>query len=759
MPEFNETKYVTQETKYNQTFTSYSGCDIVASIKFGENSPPLVLGELQTVSYSIHREVSPIRTIGRINPIGFCLPETAKSLVKDKGYISIKDICVGDLIESYPNKYDTVAMHSYQGIKECQKISLVGGYNLEASSDHPIMTKGGWKKAADLTQEDLVAVSAKDPISKEDFDINDDILKMIGYLIGDGSMHTYMKKNNSIEHRIELSIADSELETIGKETEEILNKFNIPFKDNRTRADKCIKRRISVCIDGYAKTDYRLRQYNELHKTIKMLNLYNTYSHTKFIHNILIDKLSFRQIGLLLNRLFSTDGSWSYREKTIRIRYNTTSSRLAEDVRILLNKLGIQSNLTSVSKEERNKKRHKSLNIEFKNDVHTVEIGSAENLLKFIKHVGIISKEQEFPGIEEYIYNNLYHVSYPINHKEFNNNIREVFKYKYPTKSFKKFARKHNLYNYRLGLSCRKALLAAIDIGNKDFIDIVKNNIYSEVYSEKEFIWKKVKSNESIGKKNVYDISVSETESFVANHIYVHNTAGQRTIAGSLIFTVFDRNIVHEVKELMRRTNYARFLETKRAQKTLSNISLMDEMPPFDIDIIMQNEYGHSSRMIIRGVVIVDEGQVMSIEDILTENTMSYLATDIEVLDLTNQPMSNITTPDASYEDIIDAIIGNGETESSIEKVTIKTLQETESYKHYLGLPVSFRGEVYTLYSSDNDIIVYYNYDGKTYYAKVIGDEIANTPGTLEVNEGTLVGLVNVDVDSKIMRIPLVKIL
>lgn len=236
-------------------------------------------------------------------------------------------------------------------------------------------------------------------------------------------------------------------------------------------------------------------------------------------------------------------------------------------------------------------------------------------------------------------------------------------------------------------------------------------------------------------------------------------TGGQRTIAGSLIFTVFDRNIVHEVKELMRRTNYARFLETKRAQKTLSNISLMDEMPPFDIDIIMQNEYGHSSRMIIRGVVIVDEGQVMSIEDILTENTMSYLATDIEVLDLTNQPMSNITTPDASYEDIIDAIIGSGETESSIEKVTIKTLQETESYKHYLGLPISFRGEVYTLYSSNNDIIVYYNYDGKTYYAKVIGDEIANTPGTLEVNEGTLLGLVNVDVDSKIMRIPLVKIL
>lgn len=96
-------------------------------------------------------------------------------------------------------------------------------------------------------------------------------------------------------------------------------------------------------------------------------------------------------------------------------------------------------------------------------------------------------------------------------------------------------------------------------------------------------------------------------------------TRGQRTIAGSLIFTVFDKSILNEIK---------------KEAKLDKSISLADELPRFDIDIIMQNEYGKSSSMKIEGIVIVDEGQVMSIEDMLTENTMSYMATDIKVLDV-----------------------------------------------------------------------------------------------------------------------------
>jgi hypothetical protein len=59
---------------------SFSGADIHATMvipRIGENGTiqedgeVLELAELQTISYSMHRENSPIRTLGHVNPRGF----------------------------------------------------------------------------------------------------------------------------------------------------------------------------------------------------------------------------------------------------------------------------------------------------------------------------------------------------------------------------------------------------------------------------------------------------------------------------------------------------------------------------------------------------------------------------------------------------------------------------------------------------------------------------------------------------------------
>ena len=64
---------------------------------------------------------------------------------------------------------------------------------------------------------------------------------------------------------------------------------------------------------------------------------------------------------------------------------------------------------------------------------------------------------------------------------------------------------------------------------------------------------------------------------------------------------------------------------------------LIDEIPPFDIVISAANEYGLRSRMVIYGVRLVNEGQVMSINDVYTENTYQFVATDLEYLTDENQ--------------------------------------------------------------------------------------------------------------------------
>ena len=97
---------------------------------------------------------------------------------------------------------------------------------------------------------------------------------------------------------------------------------------------------------------------------------------------------------------------------------------------------------------------------------------------------------------------------------------------------------------------------------------------------------------------------------------------GPRTVAGTLILTVFDR---HWMKELLG--------TYKKIKGETERYFLMDELPAFNITISCANEYGHSAKLALYGVTIVNEGQVMSINDVYTENTYQFFATNVEYLD------------------------------------------------------------------------------------------------------------------------------
>jgi len=97
-------------------------------------------------------------------------------------------------------------------------------------------------------------------------------------------------------------------------------------------------------------------------------------------------------------------------------------------------------------------------------------------------------------------------------------------------------------------------------------------------------------------------------------------TRGPRQIAGSIVFTVFDEHVLWNL------------LESHPADYDANNASpaILDQLPPVDILISFANEYGSISRMTIHGVEFIDEGTSMSIEDIMTENTVSWVARDID---------------------------------------------------------------------------------------------------------------------------------
>lgn len=123
---------------------------------------------------------------------------------------------------------------------------------------------------------------------------------------------------------------------------------------------------------------------------------------------------------------------------------------------------------------------------------------------------------------------------------------------------------------------------------------------------------------------------------------------GKRGIAGTLIFTVFDRSALLEVfKKMEDRSGWffahdtdvqKRSEEEVKGQQVWQDVNTdnswqppwySDQIPPFDVVLTAANEYGQVAQMNLRGVEILNEGSGMSIDDIVTEQQMTFVAREI----------------------------------------------------------------------------------------------------------------------------------
>lgn len=90
---------------------------------------------------------------------------------------------------------------------------------------------------------------------------------------------------------------------------------------------------------------------------------------------------------------------------------------------------------------------------------------------------------------------------------------------------------------------------------------------------------------------------------------------GIRVVAGTMVFTVINQHWMEELKKFIPNLNV----------KMKS-----DELPPFDLIIVSANEYGAAISTTIYGASITEEGGVVSVEDMFSENTVKYIGRDID---------------------------------------------------------------------------------------------------------------------------------
>lgn len=165
-------------------------------------------------------------------------------------------------------------------------------------------------------------------------------------------------------------------------------------------------------------------------------------------------------------------------------------------------------------------------------------------------------------------------------------------------------------------------------------------------------------------KAPIYTMGSAEPRSF---------SRGKRGIAGSLVFTVFNRDaLIEEFKDKLNGENlgiqkfkanasHKNFLSieewdaqmTQHANNGSSEVSVndegltggkvsdivgkyspvyADEILPFDVTITMANEYGQRAVLVIYGVELLNEGSGYSIDSVTTEKAYTFVARRVDYL-------------------------------------------------------------------------------------------------------------------------------
>lgn len=129
---------------------------------------------------------------------------------------------------------------------------------------------------------------------------------------------------------------------------------------------------------------------------------------------------------------------------------------------------------------------------------------------------------------------------------------------------------------------------------------------------------------------------------------------GKRGIAGSLIFTMFDRPGLYNMIEQHASAQDQSFRYFTRSSnvlvgtttgsvghkgvvsandQTLDIVSAVpyysDQIPPFDVNITFFNEYGQGATRSIYGVEILNEGSGASMDDVVIEESMTFIAREL----------------------------------------------------------------------------------------------------------------------------------
>ena len=265
------------------------------------------------------------------------------------------------------------------------RVTLRSGKEIKLTPEHPLLTIKGWEEAQKLNVGSRIATPRAMKLFGEN-QMPDHEVKLLAYLIAEGHTKSIVLFTNSDEKivndfRNSMKEYDPSLELI-KEKEyhyriSSPSWKNIVLEHNKKRTER----------GQFIKGSTNKMEKRNIRKLIEREELFGKLAPQKYLSNNIL-KLNRNQILLLLNRLFSCDGSIYYKKTKNggcwQISYASSSEKLIRQIQNLLLRFNIISRLRN--------KRIKLNNKEFKS--YELVLG-ADNVIKFIEEIGFFGKKEE----------------------------------------------------------------------------------------------------------------------------------------------------------------------------------------------------------------------------------------------------------------------------------------------------------------------------------------------------------------------------
>ena len=423
-----------------------------------------------------------------------CIAKGSLITMADGTLKVIEDIKVGDRVISFDGKVfsgQNVKNVWNNGKKQIVKVKCEDGIELKCTQDHKIMTQNGWKMACDITKNDWIYTPKKIICDNDNLRSNEKLYGqqywLLGALIGDGTI------GSSADN---LSFTNSDIEVINKAISSL--KYFVKNPKYRIYSTKGTE------VDNIYRLCFRGNIRNSLLHLLEKYDLRKTASE-KHIPNKILELNPSEKLLSFIAGLFNTDGG--YNKNNLTIEYYSISKTLIEQLRVLLQKIGIYSKVCSKTVKK------------YGYNSYTLYISGADNfnifeekILPFIvgrKKIEIKSIIDESPDKLRYYIPSECKNEVKLWCKNRNISVRHFYlNSKLP---------EIKLSNNR-GWSAEQA--------KKAIQNCFAPYTYEVIYGD--FMCVPVVSVEKSEIETVYDIEVENTHNFLANNVLVHNCIAKK---------------------------------------------------------------------------------------------------------------------------------------------------------------------------------------------------------------------------------------